>query len=266
MDQSMVTKSSALGTVRRGPTIACMDHSTVDAGVDFKSLIRALQEYVDKSVAPAWATPAELVVTTGPKEGCWSLLLLDNADQAERLHTDFRKEFGPEAKSIVAYHDYKGFPVAMVFAQTALNSKSSLDDRHKLSLAASHELAEMLVDPGNNLWCETGKNTYFAYEVCDPVEHQHFFVRKLAMSNFVYPAYYEPYRKTGSAQFDHMGNVKKPFQILPGGYAPVKKNGRLVLQAPKKKQKELEQEDRRLHRSEFRRAALPTGVKARKKK
>jgi hypothetical protein len=243
-----------------------MDHSTVHSGVDFKSLIRALQEYVDKAVAPAWAAPAELVVATGPKEGCWTLLLLDNADQAERLHTDFRKEFGADAKNIVAYHDYKGLPVAMVFAETVLNSQSRLDDKDKVSVAASHELAEMLVDQGNNMWCEIGKNTYFAYEVCDPVEHQHFPVRGLAMSNFVYPAYYEPYRKAGSTRFDHMNNVKRPFQILAGGYAPIKKNGKLVLQAPKKKQKELAREDRRLHRSEFRRASLATGMKGRKKK
>ena len=64
-----------------------------------------------------------------------------------------------------------------------------------------------------------------------------------------------------------MGKVKKPFQILPGGYAPIKKNGKFVLQAPsKKKQKELKQEDRRLHRSEFRRAALATGMKGGKKR
>src|SRR6185295_16221025 len=106
---------------------------------------RALQTYVDKNVVPAWGTPAKLVVTTGPREGCWTLLMLDNADQAERLHKDFRKEFGAAAKNIAAYHDYKGFPVAMVFAQTVLNSKSRLSDKQKISLAASHEIAEMLV-------------------------------------------------------------------------------------------------------------------------
>src|SRR6185436_12681970 len=125
------------------------------------------------------------VVTTGPRKGCWTLLLLDDADQAGRLHKDFRKELGAAAKDITAYHDYKGFPVAMVFAQTVMNSKSKLSAKDKVSLAASHELAEMLVDPGNNIWCETGKDSFFAYEVCDPVEHLHFFIDGFAMSNFV---------------------------------------------------------------------------------
>jgi hypothetical protein len=41
-------------------------------------------------------------------------------------------------------------------------------------MAASHELAETLVDPANNLWCERSKGTLFAYEVCDAVEADHF--------------------------------------------------------------------------------------------
>src|SRR5947209_18839762 len=128
----MGTRNSARRTVRPGPTIACMNHSTAELAVDFKSLITALQKFVDESVAPAWAASAKLVVTTGPREGCWTFLLLDNADQAERLHKDFRKEFGAEAKNIAAYHDYKGLPVAMVFAQTVLNSTSTLSDKDKI--------------------------------------------------------------------------------------------------------------------------------------
>jgi hypothetical protein len=37
-----------------------------------------------------------------------------------------------------------------------------LSRRVRISIAASHELAEMLVDPGNNLWCEHGKGTLYA--------------------------------------------------------------------------------------------------------
>ena len=44
-----------------------------------------------------------------------------------------------------------------------------LSRRVRISIAASHELAEMLVDPGNNLWCKHGKGTLYAYEVCDAV-------------------------------------------------------------------------------------------------
>jgi len=41
------------------------------------------------------------------------------------------------------------------------------------------------------------------------------------MSNFVYPAWFEGFRKAKSTKFDHLGNCKKPFQILSGGYMPV---------------------------------------------
>ena len=43
-------------------------------GVDFDDLIAAMQEYVDKFVAPIWATPAKLIKSTGFVKGAgrWS--------------------------------------------------------------------------------------------------------------------------------------------------------------------------------------------------
>ena len=46
------------------------------------------------------------------------------------------------------------------------------------------------------------------------------------MSNFVYPAYFEDFHKPGSVKFDHLKKVKKPFQILTGGYQIIFKGGK----------------------------------------
>jgi len=73
-----------------------------------------------------------------------------------------------------------------------------LSRRVGISIAASHELAEMLIDPGNNLWCEHGKGTLYAYEVCDAVKAEHFPVNGLAMSDFVYPAFLRIPRNFGA--------------------------------------------------------------------
>jgi hypothetical protein len=53
-------------------------------------------------------------------------------------------------------------------------------------------------------------------------------------------------------QFDHMKTLKRPFQILKDGYAPVRKAGKLMLRSSPRKGRELRREDRHLHRSEFR--------------
>ena len=111
-------------------------------------------------------------------------------------------------------------PQGKVFVRTAR------DEGQPLSVVASHELVEMLVDPGLNL-LSTGPDagTVYAYEVADPVQAVKFAVHGLPMSDFVYPAYFEGFRPAGSAAFDHVRAVTTPFEILPGGYQNAMTNG-----------------------------------------
>ena len=78
-------------------------------------------------------------------------------------------------------------------------------------MAASHELAEMLVDPGINLWCAGPKGRMYAYEVCDAVEEEEFLVDGIPMCNFVYPAYFDLFRTPKSVQFDHNNDIGPSF-------------------------------------------------------
>jgi hypothetical protein len=66
---------------------------------------------------------------------------------------------------------FKGHPIALVFAKAVLAGPSRLSDRDRISLAASHELAEMPI--------ERGEGTLYAYQVCDAVEAKHFPVNGL---------------------------------------------------------------------------------------
>jgi hypothetical protein len=225
-----------LGAFNQGgvPTIACFNQATVPLGVDFDALIAAMQAYVDNYVSPVWGTPARLVKTSGFQKGAWAMVFLDDADQPQAL----------------AYHDLTpdGLPEAKVFVKT------TLADKQLVSVSASHELVEMLVDPAINMMT-TGpdpKATY-AYESADPVEETDFPVDGIAMSNFVYPSYFEIFHKPGSVQFDYMKKVNKPFQILPGGYQIVLKNGKETqIFGSAAKKKRFQREDRRFHRSEQR--------------
>jgi hypothetical protein len=251
----LTMRRANIGFSKRGsiPRIACINKTT-ELGFDFSSLVSALQEYVDMHLAPVWGTRAKLVTTTDLRGNAWTMLFVDTADDVRQLREDIRKIIGKaDLRQYEGFHLLKGRPVALVFVKTVLCGPSPLSTRDRISLAASHELAEMLVDPGNDLWCEGYKGKFYAYEVCDAVEAKYFRVKGLAMSNFVYPAFFQRFHKRNSVQFDHMKAVNKPFQILKDGYAPVKKAGKLMLSSSRKKAAELRKENRDLHRSGFRR-------------
>lgn len=232
----MKTARPTFGAFDQGQvsTIACFNKATVALGVDFDLLIAAMQAYVNQYVAPVWGTPAKLIKTTNLIKDAWAMVFLDNADQPGAL----------------AYHDLtpSGLPLSKVFVKTTLANGDLV------SVSASHELVEMLVDPAINMMT-TGPNatTMYAYESADPVEALNFNVKGIAMSDFVYPAYFEVFRKAGSVQFDHLDKVKKPFQILSGGYQIIFKNGKWTqVFGSASKKKSFAREDRRGHRSETR--------------
>jgi hypothetical protein len=258
-------QGSNIGNSKRAavPTIACINKATTDLGVDFGSLVSALQEYVDDHVAPVWRTPAKLVISDKLRDDAWTMLFVDTADHL--TSKEITKITGKDiVKKLEGFHLLRGRPVALVFVQTVLEAipkgvsplEAAQARPQLVSIAASHELAEVLVDPGNDLWCQCGNATLYAYEVCDPVEDEHFPVNGLEMTDFVYPTFFQRFQKPNSVQFDHMKKVTRPFEILKGGYAPVNKAGKHEnLTGSRRKKQELRKEDRRLHRSEFRRRA-----------
>ena len=225
-----------LGAFNQGviPTIACFNKAKTPLGVDLDALIAAMQVYMDKHVTPVWGTPARLVKSADFVKGAWAIVFLDDADTPGAL----------------AYHDLTpdGLPISKVFVRT------TLQDKALVSVSTSHELVEMIVDPAINMYT-TGPDskTMYAYESADPVEEITFKVNGIDMSDFVYPAYFEVFRKPGSAQFDHQKKVTKPFQILSGGYQIIFKGGKFSqVFGSKAKAKRFAKEDRRGHRSETR--------------
>ncbi len=219
------------------PKVACINKATVGLGVDFDRLVPALQKFLDEHFVPVWGTPATLVKATRPLAGAWCLIFLDNADAANAL----------------GYHDLTNndLPLAKIFVKTTLASGQ------KVSVTACHELAEMMVDPAINLWADGPDASLYAYEMCDAVEEEEFAIDGIAMSDFVYPSYFEPFRKAKSTRFDHLDLLTRPFELRKGGYSLVR-NGAKVTQifGSPAKARRFEREDRRLHRSEYRKARL----------
>ncbi len=183
--------------------IDIVNASTVVKDQELATVVSALQKQVSGPFAAAWGVNAKLrFVPTGsrPAAHAWWIAVLDDSDVADAL----------------GYHDITkaGLPVGKVFAKTDLQTGSSL------SVTLSHEACEMLGDPDINLiaFIEQGPHHgMYAYETADPVEADNLGkeIDGVLLSNFVYPSYFETFRKSGP--FDWCGHVKKPLEILPGG-------------------------------------------------
>jgi hypothetical protein len=219
---------------RAVPTIACINKAKMDMGVDFDRLVPALQSFLDDCFAPIWGTPAKLIKATKPRHGAWTMAFLDR----------------PDAPDAEGYHDItlKGLPLGKVFI------KPTLDNKDKVSVTACHELCETLIDPAANLWAIGRRGIFWAYEVCDAVEEEEFPIDGIAMSDFVYPAYFEVFRKRRSTQFDYLNKLTYPFQLLKGGYSEIRHGRRSkdINFGSVAKARRFAQEDRRYHRSTFR--------------
>jgi hypothetical protein len=217
------------------PTIACVNKSRIGLGVDFDELLPALQKFLDQCFLPVWGTPAKLVKARKTRPGLWNMIFLDD----------------PDSPGAEGYHDitWRGMPLAKIFV------KPTIDAGDVVSVTACHELCEMLIDPMAKLWCEGPRSTLWAYEVCDAVEEETFNVDGIAMSDFVFPTYFDTFRlkKPRSAQYDYLNKVKRPFQILKGGYSEIRHNRRTVEKfGSREKARRFAMEDRRWHRSQFR--------------
>lgn len=189
--------------------VSVINESTVLTDPQVNAAVPALQTQVHRDFAPAWGIDADLTFVpqgSNPAAGSWWLVMLDNSDQAGAL----------------GYHDYtsEGLPIGKVFAGTDLQAGL------QWTVTASHELLEMLADPDINLAAiapdlnQPNPSTFYAYEVADPCEADQFAydINGTLVSDFVFPAWFESFRTTGSTQFDFGSQIQQAFQLLPGGY------------------------------------------------
>lgn len=230
------------------PTIAIVNEATEDLGYDLDVMIAALQSALDNHFSPVWGTPARLVKVKNKKEipaGAWQFFFQDDSDEEGAL----------------GYHDLMkkaGVPITFVFVKT------TKADGGDIAVTASHELWEMLVDPGVQLWAENEDGLLWAWETADAVEETDFVVDDVRISNFVYPSFFESFRKPKSTKFDHLGLLTRPFSLLKGGYTLIRKGTKVTEKyGSKAKEKRFASENRLFHRSQVR---FELEKKAKKKK
>src|SRR6185503_16671884 len=171
-------------------TIACVNKAKKSLkNKEFEKLTTVLQKCFDTYFLPVWGYPVKLY-NRKPEPSDWQFIYFNTADEADAL----------------GYHDLTkdGQPISKVFVQTTLDAKESV------SVTACHELFEMVIDPVANLWAEAEDGTEYAYEMCDAVEDTTFTVEGMEMSNFLHPAWFEPFLHPAGTKFDHKGLLKAP--------------------------------------------------------
>jgi len=161
----------------------------------------ALQKQVARDYSPIWhvrATVSAFAALDDVPNGYWPVIVMDD------IHV---------AGAAGVHQDKKGQPYALVEASDSW------------SLTASHETLEMLTDPfGNRL--VSGRSpkrgqgrVEFLVEVGDPCEDAAFAytANGVTVTDFITPAFFDPV-PSPSVQYSFTGAVKKPRQVLNGGY------------------------------------------------
>jgi hypothetical protein len=187
----------------------CVD--VVNAGTlvsdrDARRAVAALRTQLRDHFAPAWGKGADLrYVARGakPRAEAWQLVLLDQRDANYGFHELTRT----------------GLPLGKVFVREANQTRLGW------TCTASHELLELLVNPDTTFGVlvedrSLGPRIY-SYEVCDPVQDDRFGyeIDGVPVSDFVYPAWFEPWRGRGTVRFDHAEKLRSPFQVPSACYA-----------------------------------------------
>lgn len=139
-----------------------------------------------------------------PPTDAWQLIIVDDPDQVDAL----------------GYHTVTdtGQPVATVFARLAI------DNGLAWTVTASHEFVEMLVDQTAELGWDAGGGTWIAWEACDPVEADAYGYRinGVLVSDFITPAWFD---LGATGPYDWTRHIRRPRQLLPGGYIAVQRRG-----------------------------------------
>lgn len=171
---------------------------------DVMKVATALQKQATRDIGAIWGVSATVDAAEKLEDvppGYWPIIIMDDIgfDGAAGIHLDRDRQ-----------------PFALVTASS---------DRDVWSLTASHELAEMIVDPfgdrlvaGDSPKSDQGR-VRFLVEVSDPSEDATFgySVNGILVSDFYTPNFFDPLVASG-VRYSFTGAIKRPRQVLRGGY------------------------------------------------
>jgi hypothetical protein len=183
-----------------------INKSTVLSDDEIKDAIPAFQRQC-YHVRQWWGTAIPVLKFGNPPDpNVWQIQILDDAT----------------IQGALGYHDFTpdGRPISYVFAKT------DKDFGYNWQVTLSHELVEMLVDPWISGGYQVPNSFWYASEACDPVEAEEFAYTisvkghaPVKVSDFITYAWFIP--NSNKTILDYKGYIKKPLEVLAGGYAYV---------------------------------------------
>ena len=202
--------SNAVKFDRGSPTIVIVNDSTDVAAARLRRVVAALQKQVDRDFFPLWGLRAKLRVGAAVPPGAMGITLMN---------------MNPDKDDVEGYHFVRGLPRAEVYTR---DNDGKPYSEQEVSATLSHEVLEMIADPGVNLYArgfpidgESNSNAFVGYEVCDAVQDVLYKVDGVLVSDFVVPEWFEPEHKPGSMRFSFKGAINKPFARTKEGYIDV---------------------------------------------
>jgi hypothetical protein len=215
---ALVMQRSMLPRPQRGPT------PTIGISIDpaFRSqvpkpkeLIKLFEAYTEV-LEPHWGVSARFVALDYPvsSAGIWNMIFAED---------------DLEDEGALAYHDFD--PAKSAYPYALIEVPASLADEGNVTGAATHELVEMLCDPGCGYWADAAPLSdedvhstsamraakLMGYETADPVQNCPFKLRGHPVSDFVFPAYFDWWTEE-QGPMDYLGAITHPHQIAKGGY------------------------------------------------
>jgi hypothetical protein len=210
-ENTLPTESKLLSSQlhRSGYRVAVLNASNSLSDAEVQGACAALQTQVRRDFAPVWGIDADLTfVSRGsqPDRDSWLLAVLDDSDYGE----------------VPSYHTLndEALPIIKVFVRTARQANFDW------TMCASHELLEALADP--NMFSavlveEAGFSRCYLRQICDPCRAAQYAynIDGFLVSDFVFPAWFEKFRKPGSTQFDFGRHINSAFELTDGAVVKV---------------------------------------------
>jgi len=203
----MIMPPSAAVRVDRGSPVIAIINDSADVDDDrLKPAVAALQRQIDEHFFWGWRAKLSFKKPI-PADAMQVRILAINPD-----HDDAE-----------GYHfSAAGLPRSEVYSR---DNEDKFIGYPELFATLSHELLEMIADPGVNLYAQgyyiAGKRhmkAFIGYEVCDAVQDKTYKIDGILVSDFVTPEWFEGSRKKGSVKFSYRGSVHEPFALTSGGY------------------------------------------------
>lgn len=168
---------------------------------EVEQMVHAIGVQLARDVAPVWG--ATIAIEFVPKGGT------PNGIHCEISDT-------PDQPGAAGYHDEgaDGVPYIKVFT---FDGAPALLGSQAVSVTLSHEILEVVGDAPANKWVDGPNGDDYAFELCDAVEGDTYEIDGVSVSNFVYPAFFDP-KATIVSKLAHLDTVAFPFGMSAGGY------------------------------------------------